>query len=71
MTATVNPTVKTFTEGTSSIGGNDVTLTSTLNLTNAGVAIKQTVDGDIVGPAYAKVTLGAGGLRRRYRRGAP
>ena len=28
----MNPTVKTFTEGTSSIGGDDVTLTSTLNL---------------------------------------
>ncbi len=31
--ATLNPTVKTFTERTSSLGGDDVTLTSTLNLT--------------------------------------
>ena len=62
VTSTVNPTVETFTEGTSSIGGGGVTLTSTLNQTSAGAAIKQTVDGDIVGPSYAKVTLGAGGL---------
>ena len=62
VTSTVNPTVETFTEGTSSIGGAGVTLTSTLNQTSAGAAIKQTVDGDIVGPSYAKVTLGAGGL---------
>ena len=62
VTATLNPIVKTFTEGTSSIGGDDVTLTSTLNQTDVGAPIKQTVDGDEVGPSYAKVTLGAGGL---------
>ena len=62
VTTTLNPTVKTITERTSSLNGRDVELTSTLNLTDLGVPIEQTVDGETRGPAYSKVTLGAAAL---------
>ena len=72
MTATLNPTVKTFTERHELAGGRDVTLTSTLNLTDDAVAADPADRRrrDAVGPAYAKVTLGAAALSAAASRAA-
>ena len=62
VTATLNPSVRAFTERTGSLSGRDVKLTATLNLTAGGTPIQQIVDGATRGPAYAKVTLGSAAL---------
>ena len=62
VTSTLNPTVSAFTERTGSVGGAGVAFTVKLNVDAAGNPIQQTVDGATHGPAYAKVTLGSGGL---------
>ena len=62
VTATLNPTVRAFTERTGSLSGRDVKLTATLNVATDGSLIGQTVSGVQHGPAYAKVTLGSGAL---------
>jgi len=61
-TATVNPTVQAFTEGTTKLGGRDVLLTSRVNVTDASAHIDQSFEGDTVAPAFATVTLGSGAL---------
>ena len=62
VTATLNPSVRAFTERTGSLGGRDVKLTAALNVDGNGNPIQQTFDGATHGPAYATVTLGSGGL---------
>ena len=62
VTATLNPTVRAFTERTGSLSGRDVKLSATLNVDTNGNPMQQIADGATHGPAFAKVTLGSGAL---------
>jgi hypothetical protein len=60
--AHVNPVVGAFTESGGSIDAAQVSFVSRLNVDGNGMPINANHDGSIVGPAYAEVLLGTGGL---------
>ena len=58
----VDPIVSAFTASGGSVSGANVTFQSLLNVTPTGAALQPVLNGSLVGPAYASLTLGSAGL---------